>query len=123
MFVRWVVVALLGVSLATPRAVLQPVAWISMVIEYSRQATVAHAVSMTFDGRHPCKLCKLIQDNPAEKKSDLPKLAGALEKFELGLPPQPFLFVHPPVPGCVAPPGALKGAPAEPPPLPPPRLA
>ncbi|NDE85322.1 MAG: hypothetical protein EB056_04760 [Verrucomicrobia bacterium] len=40
--------------------VLQTVAWTKMVMDYSKQSSVQQALSETFDGEHPCELCKQI---------------------------------------------------------------
>jgi hypothetical protein len=42
--------------------VLQSVAWSGMLIRYSEDASLAEAVAKTFDGQHPCNLCKGIQE-------------------------------------------------------------
>ncbi|MCC6234859.1 MAG: hypothetical protein IT580_19610, partial [Verrucomicrobiales bacterium] len=39
-------------------AVLQGVAWTGMLVTYSRDASLAEAVSRTLDGEHPCALCR-----------------------------------------------------------------
>lgn len=44
-----------------------------MLIKYSRDTSVARAVEMTFDGRHPCQLCVTVQK--AESPQNLPFLA------------------------------------------------
>lgn len=41
--------------------VLQSVAWSRMLVSYSQDGTFAKAVAKTFDGRHPCALCKQIE--------------------------------------------------------------
>ena len=41
-------------------ALLQTVAWTTMVNEFSRTGSLSMAVEKTFDGRHPCPLCKKI---------------------------------------------------------------
>lgn len=42
--------------------VLQTVAWIQMIHDYSQQAgSLAVAVEQTFDGQHPCPLCRKIE--------------------------------------------------------------
>lgn len=46
--------------LGGPWAVLQTVAWTNMVIDYAQQAPVSEALAKTFDGNHPCGLCKKI---------------------------------------------------------------
>jgi len=67
-----------GISLALflivggPWAVLQTVAWTKMVIDYSAKSSVTEAFSKTFDGNHPCGLCKKItKAKEGEKKSPL----------------------------------------------------
>ncbi|MFZ9875188.1 MAG: hypothetical protein ACO3E8_07455 [Candidatus Methylacidiphilales bacterium] len=55
-----------------PWAVLQTVAWTKMMVDYSRGASVAEAVAKTFDGDHPCNLCKKISKvRQGEQKSPL----------------------------------------------------
>jgi hypothetical protein len=55
---------------------LQAVAWAGMIVSYSQEAPLSEAVVKTFDGQHPCKLCKQIaKDKQSEKKSEC--------KFEL----------------------------------------
>ncbi len=39
---------------------LQSVAWVGMLVHYSSCGSVASAVEKTFDGKHPCPLCKAI---------------------------------------------------------------
>jgi hypothetical protein len=40
---------------------LQSVAWSRMLMAYSRGGQWISAVTKTFDGRHPCSLCKQIE--------------------------------------------------------------
>jgi hypothetical protein len=42
-------------------AVLQSMAWTGMLIEYSKGSDLGSAVSKTFGGKAPCKLCKAIE--------------------------------------------------------------
>lgn len=52
-------------------AALQSVAWASMLIQYSSRAPLSQAISQTFDGGHPCGLCKGIKAaQQSQKKSD-----------------------------------------------------
>ncbi len=39
---------------------LQVVAWTGMLIDYSQDATFAEAWDKTFDGEHPCAICKTV---------------------------------------------------------------
>ncbi len=55
---------------------LQTVAWTGMLLKYSQDANFAEAVSKTFDGEHPCPLCKKIkQARKSEQKDPAPSLA------------------------------------------------
>ncbi|HZI33729.1 MAG TPA: hypothetical protein VFF11_15420, partial [Candidatus Binatia bacterium] len=52
-------------------AALQTVAWTTMLAHNLRTQSVAEAMADTFDGRHPCCLCKAIAAaKKSEKKSD-----------------------------------------------------
>ena len=52
-------------------AALQSIAWAGMLLNYSRSGSVASAIVKTFDGRHPCPLCKAIgKGEQGAKKQD-----------------------------------------------------
>lgn len=56
-------------AVSGPWAVLQSFAWVGMVVSYSRDNSIEDAISMTFDGEHPCKMCKIVKDGRgAEQK-------------------------------------------------------
>lgn len=108
-------------SLGWHRGVLQSVAWVGMVVQYSQDASMAEAFEKTFDGQHPCRLCLTLRehqnsdpDSEAQRVSGVPKLdpAHPWQAFELEFPPS--------VTGIS---GGLFLAQArlEPPPTPPPR--
>ena len=59
-------------------AVLQCVAWVSMIHEYSEMVPLTEAVGMTLSGKYPCAICKAI----AEKKQSDNVKALTFEKFE-----------------------------------------
>lgn len=61
-------VVALVLSLGMHWAVLQSVAWVAMLADYSHDASFTEAWSKTFDGQHPCKLCTSIQKGRAEEK-------------------------------------------------------
>lgn len=50
-------------------AMLQTAAWSGMLLEYGRSYGVEKAVSMTFDGDHPCALCKKIEAAQKQQSS------------------------------------------------------
>ena len=61
---------------------LQSLAWGTMLVDYGRASGFREAVSKTFDGQHPCALCKSIQKNSAsEKKSGAQVAANKVDLF------------------------------------------
>jgi hypothetical protein len=50
---------------------LQSIAWAKMIVDYSQSCSIAQAVAYTFDGEHPCDMCKHINKaRSGEKKHD-----------------------------------------------------
>lgn len=79
---RWLVVIALVLSTGGHWALLQVCAWTGMVVSYSQSATISEAISMTFDGEHPCKLCKVVkQGRKAEQEK--PATLKVETKFDL----------------------------------------
>lgn len=102
-------------------AVLQTVAWSTMLANNLRESSLTEALEKTFDGDHPCQLCKHISaGKKAEKKSDF---QVDLKKFEFTNASEAFVFAAPQTfwsqNESVFSGEALSYAP----PLPPPRLA
>ncbi|MEP6669940.1 MAG: hypothetical protein ABJF10_12350 [Chthoniobacter sp.] len=54
---------------------LQSLAWTRMLMSYSRNGPIMEAVTKTFDGRHPCSLCKQVE----RAKSSEPQSTRAME--------------------------------------------
>lgn len=65
-----------------------------MIVSYSRDASLREAISMTFDGEHPCSLCKVIKQGRSEEKQQDQQQVKPGTKLELGLVWQttPFNF-------------------------------
>ena len=59
-------VCLLSWSLGFQWFCLQSVAWASMLVERTVQSDWREAVRTTFDGRHPCQLCRVVQSAQSE---------------------------------------------------------
>jgi hypothetical protein len=73
--------------------VLQSVAWASMIVRYSERAPLEVALMHTFDGKHPCCLCKAIAAaKKSEKKKEFPLQT---RKLEFPLAPENFVLVAP----------------------------
>jgi hypothetical protein len=62
-----------------PWAVLQTIAWAKMVVDYSRDNPVSEAISKTFDGEHPCAICKKISKVRGEERKS-PALVFQIKK-------------------------------------------
>jgi hypothetical protein len=67
---RSVVALMLCVSIGLHWMVLQSVAWVGMMVSYTQSTgSLATAAEMTFDGEHPCSLCRVIEKG---KQSEQP---------------------------------------------------
>jgi len=61
-------------------ALLQTVAWTNMLADNLQTDSLSQALTKTFNGKHPCTMCKEISAaKKSEKKSDLPNLGKKLE--------------------------------------------
>jgi hypothetical protein len=77
------VVFALVATISAHWALLQTVAWTTMLANNLQSRSLHDAVTMTFDGQHPCPLCKAIA---AAKKSEQ-KNQFSLERQKLEFPP------------------------------------
>lgn len=64
----WLVVLALVVTTGGHWVVLQMCAWTGMLVRFSQEGPVSEAISKTFDGKHPCRLCKLVRQGRAEER-------------------------------------------------------
>jgi hypothetical protein len=62
-------------------AVLQTVAWTGMVVVYSKDSSLAAALTKTFSGKAPCKMCCAIEAGK-QKESRLPATVKADKKLD-----------------------------------------
>src|ERR1035438_7892946 len=70
----------LACSIGLPWAFLQWFAWTTMLVDNLTTNSFFVALQRTFDGKHPCPLCKAIAEGKkSEKKSDT---VVSLKKFE-----------------------------------------
>jgi hypothetical protein len=61
-------------------AILQVGAWAGMAVSYTQQAGLMCGLSQTFDGEHPCAMCKAIQDGQKQEQKKAPLLTWELKK-------------------------------------------
>jgi hypothetical protein len=88
-----VMVLALACSIGLHWELVQSVAWVRMLVSYSQDAPLTEALAKTFDGKHPCALCKQIaKGKQSEKTSDLrPDRA----KYEFSYTATKFVFNAP----------------------------
>jgi hypothetical protein len=99
-------------------ALLQTVAWTTMLANNLQSRSLHDAVTMTFDGEHPCPLCKAIA---AAKKSEQ-KDQLVLEKQRLEFPPvEGSLVLTAPSPVEISAPNTFSESVPQKPLTPPPR--
>ena len=61
---------------------LQSVAWVSMTLQLAQNNPLPVALEKTFDGRHPCNLCKAVAEGKKEeRKQDTLQVKPKLELF------------------------------------------
>jgi hypothetical protein len=97
---------------------LQSVAWTTMLAENLHTNSVKEAFAHTFDGKHPCCLCRAIaKEKQSEKKNDLQLESRKLDFSHIA---SEFVFCPPSlfyeIPGANETASLLAHAPALPPP-------
>jgi hypothetical protein len=118
---RLLIVLALACSIGLHWAFLQTLAWTTMLVNNLTSTSFSAALQRTFDGKHPCALCKAVAEGKkSEKKADT---LLRLKKFE-GLSTPVVITVPPPssFPTIEAPNAALEAV-SHAPPTPPPRAA
>jgi hypothetical protein len=86
-------IALLLAACGAHWGALQSVAWTRMLADNLRTVSFAEAVVRTFDGQHPCSICKVIASaKRSEKKAEFPQ---PLTKLEFPLTEQSLLLIVP----------------------------
>lgn len=89
----WLLMPVLFLSIGLQWACLQSAAWVGMVVSYSQQASLNEALVMTFDGKHPCKLCKAVENG--QKSQTKQDTRPTTQKFDLALTEvEHMYFVH-----------------------------
>lgn len=55
-----------------------------MLVTYSQDASLSEAVEMTFNGKNPCSICKLVQEGNAKQQREQKNQLNSLNGLELG---------------------------------------
>ncbi len=98
---------------------LQSVAWVGMVVKYSERTGIAEALEKTFDGKHPCALCKVVAEGKKSEKK--PEPGPAAKKFDFSYSAASFAFAAPSTGWEVEWPDEAGISLTQTPPVPPPR--
>ena len=118
---RFVVILALLASIGGHWALLQSVAWTRMIVERAGGQSFSQAVQTTFDGEHPCDLCKRISEGKQGERQ--PEKSPLNVKLDL-LCERRVIAIAPPSEPVISPSNTVEGTPrAECPPVPPPRAA
>lgn len=67
---RWsssLAVVLLSLTLGWHWLALQSIAWASMLIERTGESSFSVAWTTTFDGQHPCRICKAVAEGQSDE--------------------------------------------------------
>jgi hypothetical protein len=115
---KWLVVVMLCVTLGFHWSLLQSAAWVGMMVDYSCQGSIKDAVTKTFDGQHPCPLCKLVREGKKSEKT--PQAQQIVKKIDL-FAGKTAAFYFPPQTAPAPPFSLVTVTRTEPPLLPPPR--
>jgi hypothetical protein len=102
------------------QALLQTVAWGNMLVSFSSSDSLAVAAKKTFDGAHPCSLCKVVSES--KKQEEKKPTLKAESKVDVALPAVITLATPRGVPLTLATPvyqggleGIVLGVPTQPP--------
>lgn len=87
---KWILVLALTSLIGLHWAFLQSIAWMGMLAGNLQRTALTEAVCRTFDGQHPCCLCKAIAEwKKTEKKAELSFQIKKLEFLSQVQPPLP----------------------------------
>jgi hypothetical protein len=85
-FCRACIMLALVLSLGLHWTVLQSAAWVGMVVAYSKDASFGEALEKTFDGEHPCPLCKIVETgSQTDDENDKQTAPAKIKKIDLML--------------------------------------
>ena len=101
-------------------AFVQALAWASMTVTFSQQTSVSQALRWTFDGAHPCHLCKFVDEGRQSESKKQQESGFVPIKIEfVSQLTQPILWDPVPQP-ISAPLRSFYASVSSPPPVPPP---
>ena len=120
--IKGAVILLLVLSLGLHWTLLQTVAWTGMVIAYSQQSSFQEAVAKTFDGNHPCALCKIVKQGRAEEQKHQSQKINTPLKLDFALGSSTAELINTSVYPLIPSPDLRAPSRTQPPPKPHPRF-
>jgi hypothetical protein len=118
---KWLIVLMLVTVTGTHWMLLQSVAWVGMAVSFARTESLPVALEKTFDGRHPCQLCKAVAEGKQHESKQEARQPGF--KLELFCEAKPVRLDVPPLVESPFPFTASHANRCDVPPVPPPRRA
>lgn len=122
-FARHITALMLVLTLGLHWTVLQSVAWMGMLVNYSSTGSFEEALEKTFDGKHPCKLCLAVAAGERSERNQKQLLNSFGKSDWLFAGSSEFNFIRPESVAVVPPSDLPPLFFGESPPVPPPRLA
>ena len=118
---KWLIVCALVFSTGCHWFALQSVAWVTMVVSFAQTESLEVAISKTFDGKNPCRICKTVAEGrESEQKEATIKLET---KLDFCVVRTSSLFSVPPLPRQMTAFIGFDSSRTEAPPSPPPKAA
>ncbi len=81
---QYFLIGALLMSMGGHLVLLQTVAWGNMMVEFSSRDSFSEAVDKTFDGEHPCHLCKVVKKSKSQEQKN--PILKAEMKWDVALP-------------------------------------
>ena len=75
------IVLMLAFTLGWHWTLLQSVGWAQMFYTFVQSSSIREALEKTFDGKHPCQVCNVVQEGKKSESEKLPPRAGKLDLF------------------------------------------
>src|SRR5467141_4067274 len=118
---KTIVLMMLTISVGFHWTLLQSIAWVGMVVNYSQSNSIKVALRKTFDGQHPCQVCHTVASGKKSERKE--QTQAPAKKLELFLVTTPRFVFTPDKIALVAWQPGLNARLSDSPPKPPPRLA
>ena len=85
---------MLVLSIGLHWPLLQSVAWLNMIVSFSKEQGFQQAVATALSGKRPCQLCKFVSAGQKAEKKQTKEIAA--KKFDLfAVTTAPFIFSAP----------------------------